>query len=64
MEAGAIAKFNVLKVANEPVAAATAYNLDKNGQNTLVFYFGGSTIDVTILTKNRGVFETKANKYD
>ena len=63
-EAGKLANFNVLKIANEAVAAATAYELDKNGQNTLIFYYGGSTIDVTILSKKGGKFETKANKFD
>jgi L1 cell adhesion molecule like protein len=62
-DAGAIAGLNVLRVINEPTAAAIAYGLDKqnNGErNVLIFDFGGGTHDVSLLTIDDGVFEVKA----
>ena len=62
-DAGAIAGLNVLRVINEPTAAAIAYGLDKqnNGErNVLIFDFGGGTHDVSLLTIDEGVFEVKA----
>ena len=57
-DAGAIAGLNVLRVLNEPTAAAIAYGLDKKGKekNILVFDLGGGTFDVSILTVEEGVF--------
>ena len=51
-DAGAIAGLNVLRIINEPTAAAIAYGLDKKGaeQNVLVFDLGGGTFDVSLLT--------------
>lgn len=62
-DAGAIAGLNVLRVINEPTAAAIAYGLDKqnNGErNVLIFDFGGGTHDVSLLTIDDGVFEVQA----
>lgn len=57
-DAGVIAGLNVVRVLNEPTAAAIAYGLDKKEeQNILVFDLGGGTFDVSILTIDRGVFE-------
>ncbi|KAG6463806.1 hypothetical protein O3G_MSEX014082 [Manduca sexta] len=60
--AGVIAGFQVLRVTNEPTAAALAYGLDKNlqGQNIMVYDLGGGTFDVSILSIKDGVFEVKA----
>jgi molecular chaperone DnaK (HSP70) len=54
-----IAGLNVVRIINEPTAAAIAYGLDKKGkeQNILVFDLGGGTFDVSILTIDSGVFE-------
>ncbi|HIH38266.1 molecular chaperone DnaK [Candidatus Woesearchaeota archaeon] len=60
-DAGAIAGLNVLRIVNEPTAAALAYGLDKSEAHTiLVFDFGGGTFDVSILELGDGVFEVKA----
>jgi molecular chaperone DnaK (HSP70) len=56
---GTIAGLNVVRIINEPTAAAIAYGLDKKGgeHNILVFDLGGGTFDVSILTIDDGVFE-------
>jgi molecular chaperone DnaK len=61
-EAGEIAGLNVLRIINEPTAAALAYGLDKQGkeQTVLVFDLGGGTFDVSILEIGEGVYEVKA----
>lgn len=65
-DAGAIAGLNVLRIINEPTAAAIAYGLDKKGksQNVLIFDCGGGTHDVSILNIDDGVFEVKATAGD
>lgn len=64
-DAGAIAGLNVLRMINEPTAAAIAYGLDKKGeQNILVFDLGGGTFDVSLLTIDNGVFEVIATNGD
>ena len=63
--AGQIAGLNVLRVFNEPTAAALAYGLNNNAeQNILVFDLGGGTFDVTLLTIDNGVFEVLATNGD
>ena len=61
-EAGEIAGLEVLRIINEPTAAALAYGLDKEGsdQTILVFDLGGGTFDVSILELGDGVFEVKS----
>merc|ERR1712185_541096 len=61
-DAGTISSLNVLRIINEPTAAAIAYGLDKKGgeKNILVFDLGGGTFDVTVLTIDNGVFEVLA----
>jgi molecular chaperone DnaK len=61
-EAGQIAGLEVLRIINEPTAAALAYGLDKEGadQTVLVFDLGGGTFDVSILEIGEGVFEVKS----
>jgi molecular chaperone DnaK len=60
-EAGEIAGMEVLRIINEPTAAALAYGLDKdNDQTILVFDLGGGTFDVSILDLGEGVFEVKS----
>jgi molecular chaperone DnaK len=60
-EAGQIAGLEVLRIINEPTAAALAYGLDKeNDQTILVFDLGGGTFDVSILELGEGVFEVKS----
>ncbi len=60
-DAGRIAGLNVKRIINEPTAAALAYGLDKeNEQTILVFDLGGGTFDVSILELGEGVFEVKA----
>ena len=61
-EAGAIAGLEVLRIINEPTAAALAYGLDKaeGDQTILVFDLGGGTFDVSLLELGEGVFEVKA----
>jgi heat shock 70kDa protein 1/2/6/8 len=65
-DAGAIAGLNVLRIINEPTAAAIAYGLDKKGQekNVLIFDLGGGTFDVSLLTIEEGIFEVKATAGD
>jgi L1 cell adhesion molecule like protein len=67
-DAGVIAGLNVLRIINEPTAAAIAYGLDKvnDGQekNILVYDFGGGTFDVSLLNLSDGVFEVKATAGD
>ena len=62
-DAGTIAGLNVLRIINEPTAAAIAYGLDKKSvgeKNVLIFDLGGGTFDVSILSIDEGVFEVKA----
>ncbi|HET8661542.1 MAG TPA: molecular chaperone DnaK, partial [Micromonosporaceae bacterium] len=65
-EAGDIAGFNVLRIVNEPTAAALAYGLDKGSkeQTVLVFDLGGGTFDVSLLEIGEGVIEVKATSGD
>lgn len=62
-DAGTIAGLKVLRIINEPTAAAIAYGLDKGAQgerNVLIFDLGGGTFDVSLLTIDDGVFEVRA----
>ena len=61
-DAGRIAGLNVLRIINEPTAAAIAYGLDKKGdeKNVLIFDLGGGTFDVSLLTIEEGIVEVKA----
>lgn len=66
-DAGAIAGLNVMRIINEPTAAAIAYGLDKKGgkeKNILIFDLGGGTFDVSVLSIDDGVFEVKATAGD
>jgi len=68
-DAGAIAGLDVLRIINEPTAAAIAYGLDKKDQSTgernvLIFDLGGGTFDVSLLTIEEGIFEVKATAGD
>ncbi|TCB93483.1 molecular chaperone DnaK [Micromonospora zingiberis] len=65
-EAGEIAGFNVLRIVNEPTAAALAYGLDKGSkeQTVLVFDLGGGTFDVSLLELAEGVIEVKSTSGD
>jgi L1 cell adhesion molecule like protein len=66
-DAGIIAGLNVLRIINEPTAAAIAYGLDKlndKQKNVLIFDFGGGTHDVSLLSLEDGVFEVKATGGD
>ncbi|MGE5390697.1 MAG: molecular chaperone DnaK [Deltaproteobacteria bacterium] len=64
-DAGKIAGLNVLRIINEPTAAALAYGLDKKANETiLVFDLGGGTFDVSILEVGDGVFEVKSTSGD
>merc|ERR1712183_586025 len=66
-DAGAIAAMNVLRIINEPTAAAIAYGLDKKTggeRNVLIFDLGGGTFDVSILTIEEGIFEVKSTAGD
>jgi len=64
-EAGQIAGLEVLRIVNEPTAAALAYGLDKNhDQQILVFDLGGGTFDVSVLEIGEGVFEVKSTSGD
>ncbi len=62
-DAGTISGLNVLRIINEPTAAAIAYGLDKKSsaeKNVLIFDLGGGTFDVSLLTIEEGIFEVKA----
>jgi L1 cell adhesion molecule like protein len=66
-DAGVIAGLNVLRIINEPTAAAIAYGMDKKGtkeQHVLIFDCGGGTHDVTLLSIEDGIFEVKATAGD
>merc|ERR1712176_1153157 len=64
-DAGAIAGLEILRIINEPTAAAVAYGLDKKGEkNILVFDLGGGTFDVSLLTIENGVFEVLSTAGD
>jgi len=66
-DAGSIAGLNVLRIINEPTAAAIAYGLDKQSsaeRNVLIFDLGGGTFDVSLLTIEEGIFEVKATAGD
>lgn len=64
-DAGTIAGLEVLRIINEPTAAALAYGLDKKGdQKIMVFDLGGGTLDVTIMEIGEGVFEVKSTSGD
>jgi len=66
-DAGSISGLNVLRIINEPTAAAIAYGLDKKGSgemNVLIYDMGGGTFDVSLLTIEDGIFEVKATAGD
>ena len=69
-DAGVIAGLNVLRIINEPTAAAIAYGLDKKTsggtaeRNVMIFDLGGGTFDVSLLTIEEGIFEVKATAGD
>ena len=65
-DAGVIAGLNVLRIINEPTAAAIAYGLDNNSteQNVLIFDLGGGTFDVSLLNIDEGIFEVRATAGD
>jgi heat shock protein 1/8 len=68
-DAGTIAGLNVMRIINEPTAAAIAYGLNENKgvkgeRNVLIFDLGGGTFDVSLLTLEEGVFEVKATAGD
>jgi len=65
-DAGIIAGLQVLRIINEPTAAAIAYGLDKKdkSENVLIFDLGGGTFDVSLLSIDQGVFEVKATAGD
>ncbi|XP_020080196.1 heat shock cognate 70 kDa protein-like [Ananas comosus] len=69
-DAGTIAGLNVIRMINEPTAAAIAYGLDKKAggraaeRNVLIFDLGGGTFDVSLLTIEEGIFEVKATAGD
>jgi L1 cell adhesion molecule like protein len=66
-DSGMIAGLNVLRIINEPTAAAIAYGLDKKTsgeRNVLIFDLGGGTFDVSLLTIEEGIFEVKATAGD
>src|SRR3970282_21721 len=64
-DAGTIAGLDVLRIINEPTAAALAYGMDKKKDETIAVYdLGGGTFDISILEIGEGVFEVKATKGD
>jgi heat shock 70kDa protein 1/2/6/8 len=65
-DAGMIAGLNILRIINEPTAAAIAYGLDKKDEekNVLIFDLGGGTFDVSLLSIDDGIFEVKATAGD
>ncbi|TIA91410.1 hypothetical protein E3P99_01063 [Wallemia hederae] len=66
-DAGLIAGLNVMRIINEPTAAAIAYGLDKKTEgerNVLIFDLGGGTFDVSLLTIEEGIFEVKSTAGD
>ena len=64
-DAGQIAGLNVLRIVNEPTAAALAYGLDKKGDETIaVFDLGGGTFDISVLEVGEGVVEVKSTNGD
>merc|ERR1712187_90285 len=66
-DSGLIAGLNVLRIINEPTAAAIAYGLDKKSdgeKNILIFDLGGGTFDVSLLTIEEGIFEVKSTAGD
>ena len=64
-DAATLAGLNVLRLLNEPTAAAVAYGLDRSGEGVIVVYdLGGGTFDVSILRLNKGVFEVLATAGD
>src|SRR5471032_3000298 len=64
-DAGKIAGLNVLRIVNEPTAAALAYGLDKKKDETIAVYdFGGGTFDISILEVGEGIVEVKATNGD
>ena len=66
-DAGVIAGLNVLRIINEPTAAAIAYGLNNKTaqeQNVLIFDLGGGTFDVSLLSIDDGIFEVKATAGD
>merc|ERR1711912_154766 len=66
-DAGQISGLNVMRIINEPTAAAIAYGLDKKGsgeRNVLIYDLGGGTFDVSLLTIEDGIFEVKATAGD
>ncbi|MFW6724685.1 molecular chaperone DnaK [Streptomyces aculeolatus] len=63
-EAGEIAGLNVLRIVNEPTAAALAYGMEKEDQTILVFDLGGGTFDVSLLEIGEGVVEVRATNGD
>ncbi|KAN0060906.1 Hsp70 chaperone [Thecaphora frezii] len=66
-DAGIISGLNVMRIINEPTAAAIAYGLDKKAdgeKNVLIFDLGGGTFDVSLLTIEEGIFEVKATAGD
>ena len=68
-DAGVISQLEVLRIINEPTAAAIAYGLDKKAEtvgerNVLIFDLGGGTFDVSLLTIEEGIFEVKSTAGD
>jgi L1 cell adhesion molecule like protein len=64
-DAGKIAGFDIIRIINEPTAAAIAYGLDKHDErNVLVYDLGGGTLDVTILSIDNGIFQVRSTSGD
>ena len=66
LKTGSIAGLNVLRIINEPTAAAIAYGLNMNSEktNVLIYDLGGGTFDVSLLSIDDGIFEVKATAGD